>query len=504
MKFNGQATGDATMVVLLLTFMAPLLWSVSRFVFPVAAAIQLLLLLVVISLTSAGYGPFGTVAEGSLSALVEMQAYLVAMLLAVLMFQFTMIERNRVMIELKLHRNVGKVLVALTEKLVAADYGKLDAVVDEVLQEIGLFAEADRSVLMQIDDDLGAVTMSNRWERNGHGPSPPMLEDIDLRQFPWLVRQINNHGYVHVPDIKAFDGADAREAQAVRSLFPDIEALVIVGLVTDGRLIGAISCSYLQKGVAWSDESLSLMYLVGQLFSNVLTRKKVERVVGHHQEKLRSLAADMAVSEERARRRTAIDLHDGIGQNLAVARMKIGYLLANSDIAGDDLSQVRSLIDEALRGTRHIIADLSPSILYELGLFPALESLAERFELANDITCTVSESGEAWSPDYDSRIALYRAVQEFLNNAARHARAQVVTITLTWAADYVEIEVSDDGVGFNVSEVMEFSPADSSFGLFSVRETIELLGGSLTVESNPGIGTRIRLLIPMRAAEVQE
>ncbi|MEQ8205301.1 MAG: ATP-binding protein, partial [Woeseia sp.] len=502
LEFDGKTPGDAAMALMLLASLAPLLWSAWRFVFPIAVAVQFAVVTSVIWIALYGHGPFSMVAIGSLAAMAEMQVYLIVMILAVLMFLFTMIERDRAMIELKMHRNVGKVLVALTEKLVAADHDELDSVVNDVLREIGLFAEADRCVLLEIDAARGAGTVSHRWEATEKTPPVREMIDLDLRQFPWLTEQIKNYGYVYFSDINGANDAAADELHLVRSWLPNVESLVLVGLITDGELVGAIGCSYFQKSAGWSDESLSLMYLIGQLFSNVMTRKKAERVIGHHQEKLRSLAADMAISEERARRRTAIDLHDGIGQNLAVARMKTGYLLANSDVAKDELSQVRSLIDDALRGTRHIIADLSPSILYELGLFPALQSLVERFELTNAVSCKVEESGESWSPDYDTRIGLYRAVQEFLNNAARHARAENVAIRLRWEANQVEIEVSDDGVGFDVRTVMEFSPADSSFGLFSVRETIELLGGSLAVESNPGIGTRIRLRVPLRESEV--
>lgn len=501
---DGKAPGDAVMALMMLASLVPLLWSVWRFAFPLAVAVQLALVVSVIWLAVHGYGPFSMVADSSLDALGKMQIYLIVLILAVLLFLFAMIERDRATIELRMHRNVGKVLVTLTEKLVAADHERLDSVIDEVLREIGLFAEADRCVLVQIDAVRGVGSMSHRWDRTDADGSGPMFKDLDLRQFSWLVEQIRNRGYAYISDVRGFESAGENERQAIQAQLPKVESLVLVGLLTDGQLVGAIGCSYFHKGVSWSDESLSLMYLIGQLFSNVMTRKKAERVVKHHQEKLRSLAADMAISEERARRRTAVDLHDGIGQNLAVARMKVGYLLANSDGANEELSQVRSLIDEALRGTRHIIADLSPSILYELGLFPALESLAERFELANDMTCVVVESGEAWSPDYDTRIGMYRAVQEFLNNVARHARAQNVRISLQWTADDVEIEVSDDGVGFNVEQVMEFSPADSSFGLFSVRETIELLGGTLTVESSRGIGTRIRLCVPLRESGSEE
>lgn len=482
----------------------PLFWAALRFAYPVAAIVQVVFIVTAITVSARTHGATTQPFDEYLSNLAAMQIYLIAAMLFVLLFAFMLVERLRAANELHLHRGLGSVLVALTERLVTADYPDVDDSIDDVLCEIASFARADRCVLLQMQRGSLTVTATHTWTRDGVGEHPEQLRNADLSRLPWVMQQFRERGYVAVDNFSAELPEGAEELREIQKAAPTTYAAVYVGLFTDGELIGAIGCGYARPGVRWSSESLSLMFLVGQLFANVLKRKNTERALDQYRHKLRSLAAEVTMSEERARRRTATDLHDGIGQNLAVARMKVGQLLATTDGGRDELNALRGLIDDALRGTRHIISDLSPAILYELGLVPALQSLAERFETSNDLTCTLEETGEAWSPVADMRITVYRSVQELLNNVARHAKAGNVSITVAWSADSVEIVVSDDGIGLDTSQVSEFSPPASGFGLFSVREGIELLGGTLELDSGRGIGTTARLRVPRRDEEGDE
>lgn len=218
--------------------------------------------------------------------------------------------------------------------------------------------------------------------------------------------------------------------------------------------------------------------------------------VADYQSKLRSMAREIALGEERARRRAAVDLHDGIGQNLAVVRMTIGRLLAGGELDERALREARDLVDSALRSMRHVIAELSPAILYELGLGPAIRSLAERFEPANDIRCNVEETGDAWTLPNDLEVELYRMVRELLTNVGKHAEAGTVTIRIDWTEDDVGIAVEDDGVGFDAGAGRPVGVDYQGFGIFSVREGVHLMGGTLAIDATPGVGTRVRLRVP--------
>jgi len=495
---NAEDYAGATSLALAMAMTIPVFWATIRFPYPVAMTSQIVFVIVVIASASADVGPFTLVRGDILPQLAQLQLYLCASIILVLLAAFVLMERQRAVIEMRMHRGLGNVLVTMTDELVSADADSFDRSVERVLEEIAKFAQADRSILFEIDSSTVTVKRTHRWTKPGVGAHHQALLTADPKKFPWILEQFKERGYVVLNDFSDELPEGAEELREIQRTSPTTTAAVYMGLFSEGQLTSIIGCGYTSKARTWSNESLSLMYLVGQLFANVLNRKNAEKELELYRDKLQHLAAEMAISEERARRQTAIDLHDGIGQNLAVARMKIGQLLVAGSTHKEEIGQLRNLIDEALRGTRYIISDLSPSILYELGLVPALQSLAERFEIANDVQCNVVETGEAWQPDNDMRIALYRAVQEFLSNIARHAQAGEVTITVEWDNDRIDILVADDGIGFDVLEATTFREGKSGFGLFSVRESINLIGGTLAIDSSVGIGSKVVLSAPRR------
>lgn len=497
-----EYAGTASLA-LALAMTAPMFWAGARFSFPVVVLAQSIFVVSSIIYASANVGPFAMNQGEFLPQLAQLQIYLCVSIVVVLLAAFIALERQRAIVEMRMHQGLGSVLITLTDKLVNAESNNFDESVQQVLREIAKFAQADRAILFEIDSVSQTISRTHRWTKPGVGQHSEKLLNADPKKFPWVLRQLRERGYIVFDNFnrKLPDGAE--ELREIQETSPTATAAVYMGLFSEGELSGIIGCGYASRGRSWDNESLSLMYLVGQLFSNVLIRKNAEGSLDLYRDKLRQLATEVALSEERARRQTAIDLHDGIGQNLAVARMKIGQLLVAGAQNKDELGQLRNLIDEALRGTRYIIADLSPSILYELGLVPALQSLVERFEIASDLNCNVTESGEPWQPDNDTNIGLYRAVQEFLNNTARHAQASNVDINIDWQNDYVDILVADDGIGFDVAEATTFREGQSGFGLFSVRESINLFGGTLKIDSALGLGTRVMICVPRREGDSQ-
>jgi len=131
-------------------------------------------------------------------------------------------------------------------------------------------------------------------------------------------------------------------------------------------------------------------------------------------------------------------------------------------------------------------------------------TLAERFGPSSDLRCEVFESGEPWELDSDARIALYRAVQECLANAARHAKAESVEVAVRWTDDELRIVISDDGIGFDGDAHAAASPEVSGFGLFTLRESLGLHGGNVKVDTARGIGTTVTLSMPRQRQESQE
>jgi len=219
---------------------------------------------------------------------------------------------------------------------------------------------------------------------------------------------------------------------------------------------------------------------------------------------LRALTSEMMLVEEMERRRIASELHDQIGQNLALCKLKVAAL---EKILGDDgikgeLAVVRRLLECSIQDARSLIFDLSPPILYELGFSAALEWLAERIQEQFHVAVEFESRFRDPELKNDQQVILFQVVRELLINVGKHARASQAKIILSHAGPSLKIQVNDDGVGFDASQIFAPREQNSGFGFFSMRERLNYLGGGLEVKSRPGQGSQIILTVPQKGSGV--
>jgi signal transduction histidine kinase/CheY-like chemotaxis protein len=231
----------------------------------------------------------------------------------------------------------------------------------------------------------------------------------------------------------------------------------------------------------------------------------LSRELMESRDRLRSLATELAVTEARERRALASELHDTVAQTLAIAKLRLESIGAGLEAtATKEVKKVVKLLQQANRETRSLMSELSLSFLYEAGLEAALRALAQRMEEAHSLAIEVVDDGSPKPLGEDSGIVLYRAVRELLTNAVKHAKATRVEVSLQRENRAVRIEVKDDGLGFLPSEVRFDSRKGELFGLFSIHERMQHLGGSFEVVSRPGEGVRAVLVIPLRVEESEK
>ena len=237
------------------------------------------------------------------------------------------------------------------------------------------------------------------------------------------------------------------------------------------------------------------------LQAGVAGQKTDGQRIREYQEQLRTLALELSLTEERERRAIAADLHDHIGQALAVMRMKLVTLQGNAVFSGmeGDLAAIRKLLEQTIAYTRTLTFEISPPILYDLGLSAALEWLGEEFERKHGLK-VMMHSGEGLERLEDQvRIILFKSVRELLMNVVKHAGVKRVTVSVDQVGGTVTLVVGDDGAGFDASESGGRTGLNGGFGLFSIRERMHFLGGGLHVDSAPGRGTQVTLTIPSRS-----
>lgn len=220
-----------------------------------------------------------------------------------------------------------------------------------------------------------------------------------------------------------------------------------------------------------------------------------------HQDQLQNLAGQLAIAEERERREIAEFLHDRIGQNLALVKLRLRTLAKNHPDAAVPLQPVDSLMDEVITDTRSLTADLGTPLLYELGLVEALQSLVRRFEEVHGIPTRFEDDERTQIVDEATRRVLYQAVRELLHNIVKHADARLVIVRLRRDGPSLNVEVIDQGLGFDDSKFEFRVTTAGGFGLFNIRERLQHCGGACVVHSTPGAGTEVILTVPITAPD---
>jgi PAS domain S-box-containing protein len=244
----------------------------------------------------------------------------------------------------------------------------------------------------------------------------------------------------------------------------------------------------------------TILYYEGTV-EDITEQKKAEEKIQSYQKQLRSLASDLSLAEEQERRRIATMLHDHIGQVLAISKIKLGALMeyARTNALSDELKVIREHIEQAIRYTRSLTFELSPPILYDLGLEAALEWLTEQVHEQHGLDYEFENDNHFKPVNDEIRIFLFMAVRELIVNVAKHAHARKLKVTVRKIENNISIHVVDDGVGFNAAKMNFYLDENKGFGLFSIRERLHHLGGQVDIRSQKGRGTRIVLNAPLKS-----
>lgn len=232
------------------------------------------------------------------------------------------------------------------------------------------------------------------------------------------------------------------------------------------------------------------------LTSEIAERKAAEEKLINFQHELSSLTAELSKSEERERRRFATELHDELGQNLAYVNMKLNNLTHRNSRTEDygTIREIKGIIDRIIESVRSLTFQISTPLLYEIGLTAALEWYAEELRNKHNLAVAVQDDGIEKFDDIDTRAAVFQMVRELLVNVVKHSQSSRALVTIGKKQQSTEIEVIDYGIGFRKSADESITPR--TYGLFNVQQRIKYFGGSFSVESNAGKGTRIILQIP--------
>jgi len=232
---------------------------------------------------------------------------------------------------------------------------------------------------------------------------------------------------------------------------------------------------------------------------DITERKQQELQLQSYQQRLQALASQLTLTEERERRRIAVELHDHVGQALTLARIQIAAAQNSQTEAARSalLGYTSDVLKDAIKQTRSLVFDLSSPVLNELGLKAAISEWLHTYaESQAGLKTELVVLGSDLTMSADLRAIFFRSVRELLTNVIRHAQATCVRVTLEQTPTLACVTVQDDGIGFQADGIASHVTRASGYGLFSIQEQVNDLGGSLTIQTAPGEGAKITLCVP--------
>ncbi|HEV2371628.1 MAG TPA: GAF domain-containing sensor histidine kinase [Streptosporangiaceae bacterium] len=337
-----------------------------------------------------------------------------------------------------------------------------------------------------LDDSGGALTLT--------GATPPFDGQVGRIRLP-LGEGVS--GWVashHKPAVIA----DHKEADPRYRYFPELGGHSYISMASvpmesqPTGLVGVLNV-HTQQRRDFTDREVRLLTSIGSLVAGAVHQARLHRRLAAREQAAERFAEQMVAAQEAERRRLAGDIHDGITQRLVSLAFHLDA--ATDAIAGDigvaaaELARATELTGLTLDEAHAAIAGLRPPVLDDFGLAGGLASLARSIAQV-----PVRVTGSDFRLPEHVEIALYRIAQEALQNVVKHARATRAEVELYCEASHTVLRVSDDGQGFDVAARPD---GDASYGLRSMAERAELVGGRLTVKSRPGLGTTVTATVPV-------
>jgi signal transduction histidine kinase len=281
----------------------------------------------------------------------------------------------------------------------------------------------------------------------------------------------------------------------------NICSLLIVPLSSKGKVNGTLCAAYYQCRTFQQGE-IDLLGAIGKQIGVAvenahlyLRQQKVAEEQKHLQENLRYYLREVTKAQEEERKRISRELHDETIQSLVVLSRRLDVLTSNSKGMTEEsrlrMEELREQVNDTIQSVRRLSQDLRPAALDRLGLLPALEWLTTDAAKYSGISTSVKVIGTERRLSEEVELVLFRITQEALRNVWRHSQATKAEITVRFDESRTCIAIADNGKGFKLSKSMNELARDGKLGLAGMQERAQLLNGTVTVESEPGKGTRV-------------
>lgn len=369
----------------------------------------------------------------------------------------------------------------------------------------GILEVALDNVLNIMNGTIGGILLLDEQTqtlsyRVHHGLSAKYAEEMRLRLGEGIAGKVAQSGKaVLLEDISA----DPRAARPDLVRTEGLRAFISVPLRAKEAVLGVINvASHMPH--RFTREDMHLLHSIGDLMGVAIEQARLQERLRKGRERYRQLARQILLAQEEERRRIARELHDETSQALSGLALNLQVLAEMAEMSGTldadfkaRLKKAHSLAIQIGTEIGRLIKELRPSLLDTLGLVPAIRQYAEANLGSLGIKVSLETRGSVESLPSEVEVGLFRIAQGAISNIAEHSQAKKVTIALECQANELQLRVTDDGQGFDVSKLTEIEESGRGRGLFSMKERVSLLGGMCSVRSQPGQGTTVTAKVPI-------
>lgn len=239
--------------------------------------------------------------------------------------------------------------------------------------------------------------------------------------------------------------------------------------------------------------------IIQTIIRDMSYRKKAQEEIRRYEARLRRMAAELSLAQERERRSLSALLHDTVAQNLAISKIQLSFLKPSlSEKTLSIYQSVLKMLDLSIKQSRNLMSELSPPMLFELGLDATLEWLAEHYETHHKIHLQFEHIGKKREVSQDVKLMIFQVSRELLNNMVKYAETDSGNISLQTNEYEARLVIKDQGKGFDPAELDNTPDEQGGYGLFSIRERVNAYGGKMELRSAPGKGTKVKIILPMK------
>ncbi len=370
----------------------------------------------------------------------------------------------------------------------------------EAILQIGL-----ENVLAIMGDAVGGIMLLDEPTKTlsyrvHYGLSDKYAQEMHLNLGEGIAGKVAQDGRAILLDDISLEPTAARPALISME---GLRAFLSVPLRAKDTVLGVMNVSS-RTAHQFTERDVHLLHSIGDLLGVAIEQANLYEQLRQGRERYRQLARQVILAQEDERRRIARELHDETSQTLSGLALNLQALIEMARIVGIQegeflarLNKTHSLAIQISNEVSRLIADLRPTLLDTLGLVPAIRHYAETnlTSLGVNLSCQLEEIGRALPPEVE--VGLFRWAQGAVGNIMQHAQATDVTLLLRREGDELLLRISDNGRGFDVSEITGIEESGRGAGLFSMKERVRLLGGSCSVESQPGQGTVVTARVPL-------